>query len=195
MGRRRTWTREEALARATDAFHTGGYSATSVRTLAQATGVAPPDLYAEFGGKEGLFTQAVEAYVAAAEAWYDDVLGGDHTGMAPLRRHFEAFRFDGDPRGCLLVNALRDGAEIPRRARRHIDAFFERVRARFESHLCAARERGRLPADTDPAALSAALLAFDLGLAVAATSPGRRRGLAAGVRAWFDALERPAGNL
>jgi TetR/AcrR family transcriptional repressor of nem operon len=188
VGRPRGYDRERALAAATEAFWSSGYSATSMRALMAATAMAPTSLYAEFGGKEALFTLAIARYVEDVEERYAAMLGGEERGLEPLRRHFESYRFDTAARGCLLVNSLGERGEIPNDAARLIDTFFEGVGARYAVHLRAARDRGEIPSRVDPEALAEALLALDQGLAVAATLPGRRGRATDGVRAFFDAL-------
>lgn len=193
MPRPRTYDRDEALRDAVEAFRSSGYAATSVRALQQATGMGPTSLYAEFGGKDALFAAAVDRYVDESRAWLESSLGGDEAGLEPLRRHFASYAFDERAsEGCLLVNSLGERSEIPGAARERIDAFFAWVRDRYQVHLEAAAARGQIPASADAAALAAALLAFDQGLASAATIPAQRRTLGAAVAAWFDALEARA---
>lgn len=190
MPRPRTWDRDAVLDRAVDAFWATGYAATSVRDLLEATGVPPASLYAEFGDKDGLFLAAVERYIEVNRGWYERTLGDGTEGLGSLRRHFGSYAFEGDTRGCLLVNALGERAGIPEEAVERMDAFFGWVRERYEGHLRAAERAGELRAGADPRELAAALLAFDEGLAVAGRLPGERRRLAAGVAAFLRLLER-----
>jgi AcrR family transcriptional regulator len=54
--------KERALDRAIELFWRLGYEATSIAALTEAMGINPPSLYAAFGDKRTLFTEAVERY-------------------------------------------------------------------------------------------------------------------------------------
>lgn len=189
MPRPRSYDRERAVDRAVDAFRATGYTATSMRDLLAATGVPPASLYAEFGGKDGLFLAALDRYIDESRALYEHALEGDAEGLEALRGHLESYRFDGEFRGCLLVNSLGERTEIPAEALARMDAFFGWVRDRYARHFRLARDRGELRPGSDPDALASALLAFDQGLAVAGKLPGERPGLARAVASFLDALE------
>jgi TetR/AcrR family transcriptional regulator, copper-responsive repressor len=53
-GRPRAYDAEAALKRATDEFWQTGYSGTSLDSIAAATGMNPPSLYAAFGNKRAI---------------------------------------------------------------------------------------------------------------------------------------------
>ena len=61
-GRPRAFDREAALARATRLFWEKGYEATSISDLTEAMEIGSPSLYAAFGSKEALYTEAVQYY-------------------------------------------------------------------------------------------------------------------------------------
>lgn len=61
-GRPRAFDREDALAKATRVFWTKGYEATSMADLTEAMGIGSPSLYAAFGSKEALFSEALNHY-------------------------------------------------------------------------------------------------------------------------------------
>ena len=61
-GRPREFDREAALARATHVFWRKGYEATSIADLTEVMGIGSPSLYAAFGSKEALYTEAVRHY-------------------------------------------------------------------------------------------------------------------------------------
>lgn len=189
MPRPRTYDRDRALRQAIRAFWTTGYAATSVRSLQEATGMAPASLYGEFGGKDALFAAAVERYIDDSRQWHAATLDSAPPGLDALRRHFASYTFDvRSSEGCLLVNSLGERSTIPAEARRSIDDFFMWVRGRYRAHLTEAVARGEVRPDADTDALAGALLAFDQGLASAATIPSQRRHLRHAVSAWFDAL-------
>lgn len=61
-GRPRVFDREKALEKATLLFWHKGFSATSMSDLTAAMGIGSPSLYAAFGSKEGLYTEALRYY-------------------------------------------------------------------------------------------------------------------------------------
>jgi AcrR family transcriptional regulator len=60
-GRPPAYVPEVALARATDAFWSAGYAATSLDELAAATGMNRPSLYGAFGDKHDLYLKTLAA--------------------------------------------------------------------------------------------------------------------------------------
>ena len=70
-GRPRSFDRQQALSRAMHLFWQKGFEETSMSDLTQTMGIAPPSLYAAFGSKEALFTEALDLYQATVnnEIW------------------------------------------------------------------------------------------------------------------------------
>ncbi|PZU09709.1 TetR/AcrR family transcriptional regulator [Sphingomonas sp.] len=67
-GRPRAFDREKALATAMHLFWQKGYSATSICDLTSAMGIGSPSLYAAFGSKEALYSEALKHYASTHEA-------------------------------------------------------------------------------------------------------------------------------
>ena len=61
-GRPRAYDAEAALKRATEEFWQTGYSGTSLDSIAAATGMNPPSLYAAFGNKRAIYLKALSRY-------------------------------------------------------------------------------------------------------------------------------------
>ena len=111
-GRPRAYDAEAALKRATETFWRTGYSGTSLDSIAAATGMNPPSLYAAFGNKHALYLEALARYWEISLAATREALAEDR----PLAESADA--------------CLRSGA---------VDLFFgQRNRARL---LCD-RDRG-----------------------------------------------------
>lgn len=106
MPRHKSYDRDEALELACRAFWEHGYQALGVRELEQLTGLNKFAIRSEFGGKEGLYLEALNFYTNAAL----------ETGLGPLRdggvdaivRFLEGLVAEGSdmssPWGCLMVN-------------------------------------------------------------------------------------------
>lgn len=54
--------KEQVLENATNAFWRLGYTATSMQTLVEQTGLKPGSIYLAFGNKEGLFKESLDYY-------------------------------------------------------------------------------------------------------------------------------------
>jgi len=190
LPRAKTYDRDEALSRAVRVFWRTGYSATSIRDLLDATGLASKSLYADFGSKDGLFLDVLDHYIATNAASYRASLGTAPLGLARVRSHFDSYRYGPSFDGCLLVTSLTERASLPTAAVDRIACFFDGVRELYAENLRAAQDAGELDGTHDVIALAEALLVFDQGLAVAGKSPGQRTSLRAASHALLDAVRR-----
>src|SRR5678816_1217310 len=112
MARPKTYTREDVLRQATDLFARKGYDGTHLQELVEVTGLNRFSLYKEFGGKEGLFQAALEAYLGRL-AELDRHLKRDPPGLANLRMFYAALMAHDFPHGCLAVNTIREKHVVP----------------------------------------------------------------------------------
>ena len=67
-GRPRAFDRDAALTQAMHLFWRKGFAATSISDLTAAMGIGSPSLYAAFGSKEGLYTEALRHYLGSVDA-------------------------------------------------------------------------------------------------------------------------------
>lgn len=191
-GRPRAFDRDEALRRAMEAFRAHGYDGTSMTQLVDAMGIASPSIYAAFGSKDALFSEAVDLYVASevAPSW-DALERIDDAGeavRAMLFASIDVFAARAAPRGCLVVLGAghlggEDGAaRAILRDRRHL--FRERLLARLSRD-----DAGKGPAaDRDPGALADCVMAFFGGLAIQAADGGGRHRLREAAALFCDGL-------
>jgi AcrR family transcriptional regulator len=162
-GRPRSFDRNQALDVAVEQFWRHGYEETTVATLTQAMGIAPPSLYAAFGDKDRLFAEAAECYIGAIveamDAAFADV--GVREGIAEMVRLTAAAHTDtATPLGCFVLTEPRladQRAQLTERIAAHID----RGVARAE-----------LPADTDAQHLASFLVAVMAGMSARARDGG-----------------------
>lgn len=140
MVRPRNFDHHAVVERVKQVFWDQGYQDTAIDDLEGATGLSRSSLYATFGTKQELFTEALDAYVGSfidgllrpmerADASIDDVERFFH-GLA------ERFRGDEQAmRGCLMVNSI---AELEGRSDilgGRADAFRKRLRVAFANAL------------------------------------------------------------
>ena len=163
MARPRTYARGDVLRKATELFARKGYEGAHLQELVEVTGLNRFSLYKEFGGKEGLFQAALEAYLLRL-ADLDAHLQREPAGLANVRAFYAALLEKDFPHGCLAVNTIREKHVMPRRIYATIERFAAASEASFRRNLAAARKQGELPADIDVDALSKFLTALDMGL-------------------------------
>lgn len=169
MPRAKTYDRATALEKARDAFWQYGYDALGVRAIEDLTGLNRFAIQTEFGGKEGLFLEALEDY---ADMMIEQIITPMSAGgLAAIKDFFmEATIFQqNDPRlfGCLMVNtvienAARNNTELKKRT----DAHYARMLAALEAALNTARKSGDIAEDFDIAEAAAFLLGVAMGIQV-----------------------------
>ena len=158
-GRPRAYDAEAALKRATETFWRTGYSGTSLDSIAAATGMNPPSLYAAFGNKRALYLEALARYWEISLAATREALAEDRPLGESLMLAYEAalsiyFSGKGSARGCFVIGtAVTEAGEDPE-IRKSVAAGLRMIDADFEARLRTARDRGELKDDADPAALA-----------------------------------------
>jgi len=172
MGRPRKFDVEKSIQIAADLFWRKGYDGASLADLTQAMGVAPPSLYAAFGGKEALFLRVVADYSANWSRLAQEALERPHIADAleALLGGFADFFTDGaHAPGCLILNnALPIDAAHPFRA-----TFAEQreaFKAALQSRLERAAQAESFRDGFDAAAAARMLVALLWGFAVEAQS-------------------------
>jgi len=108
-GRPRAFDRDAALAKATRLFWEKGYEATSISDLTEALGIGAPSLYAAFGSKEALYTEALDHYCESNAG----LVWGRFFSAGTAREAVQSFLMDSAavltgsvvdiPRGCMVT--------------------------------------------------------------------------------------------
>jgi TetR/AcrR family transcriptional regulator, copper-responsive repressor len=178
-GRPRAYDAEAALKQATETFWKTGYAGTSLDSIAAATGMNPPSLYAAFGNKHALYLEALARYWQISLAATREALAEDRPLAEALMLAFEAalsiyFSGKGNARGCFvlgtaIVESVEDAA-----IRSSVAQGLRKIDADFEARFAAARERGELKPDADPAALAVVASATMHSIAIRARAGARR---------------------
>jgi AcrR family transcriptional regulator len=172
MARPKSYERGEVLRRATDLFARKGYEGAHLQELVEVTGLNRFSLYKEFGGKEGLFQAALEAYLEQLEA-LNAHLARVPSGMANVRAFYAALLDHEFPHGCLAVNTIREKHVVPPRVFATIERFIASAEVLLERNLAAAQRDGDLSPATDVGGLAKFLTALDMGLiSYGIVSPG-----------------------
>lgn len=182
-GRPRGFDREDALRRAMEVFWTKGFDNASIADLTAAMELAPPSLYAAFGGKEALFKEAVALYArTAGSGIWDDVPAAPTARAAVdrmLRATAEAYTCGPEPRGCMIVLSapqMQGGNQaVCDELRDRRQASVEVLRDRFERAVA----EGELDAGTDCRALAIYFVTVQHGMSIQARDGASREDLLA----------------
>ncbi len=114
MARPKSYDRQIAIEKACYAFWEHGYQALGVRELERLTGINQFAIRSEFGGKEGLYREALAHYVetATAEAMAPMVAGGVDSIIGFLEGLVTPGSMTSSAFGCLIVNTGIENARI-----------------------------------------------------------------------------------
>jgi TetR/AcrR family transcriptional repressor of nem operon len=139
-----------------------GYNGLGLQALLSATGVPKGSFYHHFRDKEDFALQVVDAYMREVHACLGACLGDPL--IIPLdrvRRFFamtqQVYRQQGYM-GCLLGGLGQELSGVSDAFRRKIEECFTEIATRLAVCLEEARERGDLPAASDPQRLAALLV-------------------------------------
>ncbi len=153
MPRPREFDESAALEAAMECFWRRGYEATSLRDLTASMGLTAPSLYNAFGGKQELFTRALECYLDRTTR---DRLRRLEQSLAPraaLHRFFteiiEHSIGDRQRKGCFLVNSALEIAPHDAECRAVITEQFNEIEAFFRRCILKAQADKTVSSDVD----------------------------------------------
>ena len=162
MGRPREYDRDEVLKRAMTLFWRKGYEGTHLSELVETTGLNRFSLYKEFGGKEGLFSEAMDQYMVDLQP-LSSLLAREPLGLDNVRAYFDALAEARFVHGCFIVNTLPERNVVQKSVYRKVTDFARNAERMFRENLAQAQKEGDLSAETDVEALAKTLFAFDIG--------------------------------
>ncbi|OSJ07859.1 TetR family transcriptional regulator [Bradyrhizobium canariense] len=178
-GRPRAYDTQAALKQATETFWKTGYSGTSLDSIAAATGMNPPSLYAAFGNKHALYLEALARYWETSLAATREALAQDRPLGESLMLAFEAalsiyFSRKGGARGCFVIGTALTEAVDDAAIRNSVAAGLRTIDADFEARFRTALEKGELKHNADPSALAVLASATMHTIAIRARTGARR---------------------
>lgn len=132
MGRPKKYDREDVLEKAMLLFWDRGFADTTIQDLEKATGVNKSGLYAEFSGKDDIFTSSLHHYYLSREG--GEVLSREPLGWNNIERFLEVTaRGWMGKEGCMLSSSIRELHILPTEARKiviecrvNLEKFFEK---------------------------------------------------------------------
>lgn len=130
MARPKTYDIDELADRALSVFWEGGFHATSMDDLVQATKVSRHGIYSEFGGKKALFLACLERYKSSIVNPAFDAVEQPNADLSDIENYFEhqialAETFGLPGLGCFVANASTEIApqdtDVAEKVSRHND--------------------------------------------------------------------------
>lgn len=141
MARPREFDETAVLNAATDLFWKRGFEATSIRDLADHTGLTTASLYNAYGDKRALYKRVLERYAENALVGCAQCLATRASGIRAIEAFFAALTkdtaADPDRKGCLVVNAGLESAPRDRQFKEIVAGVFRRLELLFRD--CALR--------------------------------------------------------
>ena len=178
MPRPKSYDRQEAVRKACAAFWQHGYQALGVRELERITGINQFTIRSEFGGKEGLYLEALQSYCDAAVTMKLPPMktGGIADIIAFLNGLVTHGSMTSSDFGCLAVNT---GIENARIQSPKLDEVTQAYWATLEDHFRMALENERRAhsdlADFDVNELAKALVVGVMGVHAQNRTQGSHR--------------------
>jgi TetR/AcrR family transcriptional regulator, copper-responsive repressor len=182
-GRHLSFNRQEALRKAAHLFWKYGFAPTSLAELTAAMGIHPPSLYNAFGGKENLFREVLDDYLAKSNPWLEATFAKHvsvRAALEALAYDMAVFLTDAEhPPGCLLscggANLDAEHADLARTLRQ----MRRRREAMLVCKLRQARQSGELPKHLSPRRFADYVMTVQQGMSAMARDGASRQQLIA----------------
>ena len=194
-GRPRAYQPDIALGKALDLFRQDGFAATSLDDLSAATGMNRPSLYGAFGDKRELYIKSYQRYRDDARAAMTDIFREELPIKKRLARVYAValdiyLSGESGPRGCFTVMTAASEAVADPQIRGMVLEGFAELDKAFAACFRLAREKGELPASTDPTVLAQLASATIHTLAIRARARVPRKELESIVKGAIDVMCR-----
>ncbi len=165
MGRKKTYDRADVLHRAMELFWRKGFSGTHLQELVEVTGLNRFGLYKEFGGKDGLFDEAMSLYLSKLAETLKP-LGREPRGMGNINAYFRELEMEFFLHGCFLTNSLTEKNVINSGTYQKMVIAYDGFQQLARANLEAAQADGDIGPQVNLDAIQHFLAALDLGIVV-----------------------------
>jgi TetR/AcrR family transcriptional regulator, copper-responsive repressor len=191
-GRPRGFDSDAALDVAMRLFWTRGYEATSINELATAMAINPPSLYAAFGDKKRLFTEAIARYRSGPGSFVVAAMEGTSTARAAIERVLEkaaeVYSDPSCPAGCMVIHSATNCAAADADIVADLAAMRAATQRMFADRISLGIAAGDVPADADAVGLGSFYAAVLQGMSAqsrdGATAAHLKAIAATAMRAW-----------
>jgi TetR/AcrR family transcriptional repressor of nem operon len=193
MARPREFDEQAVLDLTTQRFWSKGYEATSMRDLADSTGVTTASLYNAFGDKRALYRLVLDRYVRLALTACAEILGGERPAVGALERYFDALieeaLADALQKGCFVVNTALEIAPHDADFRDLVKNVFDQIEKYLRDCIVSGQSDGTIRTKLPAADLARLFLGATLGIRVLARTSSERELLTGVVRPLFALLQ------
>lgn len=202
MARTARFDRQVALHRAVELFWSRGYYASSMKHIEEALDMRPGSLYATFGSKSGLFSEALDAYAARGRDEFAQIVDRAPSVIEGLQGYLQTLAYrcmstaHAPVQACLLVKTLLEVNAEDAVLLAKAEALLAQIEARLHAALTRAKAAGELRADVDCRRLARLLQAQIMGLRAFATRDvpdAQIAALADDMANLLDSFRSPAG--
>jgi TetR/AcrR family transcriptional repressor of nem operon len=199
MARPRTFDEETVIKAALEQFRATGYSATSLDTLVNATGLAKASIYNAFGDKHALYLRAFESYCLEVVHALSRQLDGPDDAAADRLQEFihqiadTAGTPSSPPISCFLSKATAELAAHDPEVACVAQRTFQRIEDVLNGAVSAARRAGAVPDSQDPRSRARHILVAVRGLEALAAAGVDRAVLADAARSISECTLNAAG--
>ena len=149
-----------------------GYEGASIVDLTGAMGITPQSLYAAFGSKAALYTEALTRYQTEDGGFTAQALVEEPTAISAFTRILvesaKVFTRSDRPNGCMISTATLACADEHRPLANVVASLREDTLRAFEARIVRGVSQGDINAETDPAALARFVGAIIQGMSVQA---------------------------
>ncbi|MEU3979380.1 helix-turn-helix domain-containing protein [Streptomyces sp. NPDC026672] len=178
MARTREFDTDAVIAAAMEAFRHTGYEGTSMRDLAEATGLGSGSLYAAFGSKEGLYLAALDLYRQRYALPLISLLRSGNDAREVVREVFvgavDEIARDGDHKACLIVAAAMERSHLDGQVAARLRSTTRSLELALFDVIAEGQLRGQITSGRAAADLAAFLVTSLQGLRVmGAVTPDR----------------------
>ena len=185
MARPPNFNRQDALEKAMSLFWDKGYEGTSTEDLVKAMGIGRQSMYGAFGDKHTIYMEALKLYQQGGGKNLQQTLCREGSPLEAIQDVLDSVASQSRPqrkRGCLLVNATAELANIDKEIGELVQDNFARCAAAFEQAVYRAQAKGELPSTLQSSEAGDFLMSTYQGLRISAkagASPERLRQISA----------------
>ena len=170
MARHARYDRKTALEKAMGLFWEKGYHGSSMKQIEQALDMRPGSIYATFGSKDGLFSEALAAYAEQGGLELAAHLKGCESIVDGLKDYLRSIagRCGGEytppSRACMIVKTLLESSTTHLALAAQANSILAAIEQSITELLEQARARGELAQSVDCRRLARLLQAQIMGL-------------------------------
>lgn len=162
MGRHKGYNRNEVLEKAMTLFWRKGFEGSHLGEIVETTGLNRFSLYKEFGGKDGLYREAMQLYLQKLRS-ISAPLSQEPKGWNNIKQYFENVLDYDFVHGCFFVNALIEKQVAPKSVVKDVTEFAVQAEDGIYQNIKAAQENGEIKSKKDPKLLTKFFFSFDIG--------------------------------